>query len=97
MITARRVRALRGFRGTAWLWCLSEPADVGYGTQPIVAEWIVTSSADVPYSGPETYAFASDPNGKVQCWTELPGSERGRVTHETVIARVVARANGVES
>ena len=36
----------------------------------------------------ETYAFKADVDGRVTNWEELPGSLKGRATHEEVIALV---------
>lgn len=38
-------------------------------------------SATSTYSGPETYIFASDADGAVLDWGELPGSFRGGLDH----------------
>lgn len=50
-------------------------------------DYVVVSAATVPYSGPETYIFASDEHGKVQHWMELPGSYRGGLKHEQALQR----------
>jgi hypothetical protein len=34
----------------------------------------------------ETYIFASDSDGNVTDWLELPGSQQGDVTHEAALA-----------
>jgi hypothetical protein len=45
--------------------------------------WV--SAADVPFSGPETYIFGSDADGKVLDWCELDGSFRGGLDHEEAL------------
>lgn len=70
---ASAVRKLRGFRGDARLFELSEPLN-GYSM-------VVVSASDVPYSGPETYIFGADSAGEIDSWIELPGSFRGALDH----------------
>lgn len=40
-------------------------------------EYVVASAVDVPYSGPETYIFPANRDGKIVDWGELNGSMRG--------------------
>jgi hypothetical protein len=53
------------------------------------ARYIVTSAVIVKgsglLSGPQTYAFVSDADGRVLFWADLPGSIRGILDHERVI------------
>ena len=46
-----------------------------------VTHYVWVSAADVVYSGPETYIFACDREGRVTDWGELPGSIRGVLDH----------------
>lgn len=49
------------------------------------AEYVVVSASNVPFSGPETYIFAADEDGKIVRWTELDGSFRGELDHEKAL------------
>ena len=69
MKTATKLRELHDFRGTAFLYQLSEPHE-GHS-------FIASSAVDAVYSGPETYLFGCDAEGVVQDWRELDGSFRG--------------------
>ena len=69
-------------RGEQRLYKLDPPLnDDGY-----MIHWVVVSAADVPFSGPETYIFPADFTGKVTDWSELPGSQRGEVSHADALA-----------
>jgi hypothetical protein len=78
--TATLVRSLEGFAGDARLYRLSACVKYGYG-KVVEADHIVVSAAIVQYSGPETYIFAADAEGKILDWTELPGSFKGSLNH----------------
>lgn len=73
---------------------LSEPYDVlDWQDLPVVTtEYLIVSAADVPYSGPETYVFPADANGKVVDRGELPGSFRGALDHARAIEGFLAEA-----
>lgn len=83
------VRRIPGGTGTMLLWSV-EPA-IRYqdwdGTKKKTCEthFVITSAADVIYSGPETYIFPANSLGEVTDWGELPGSLRGSLNHETAI------------
>ena len=47
--------------------------------------YVVTSAANVPFSGPETYLFPADKDGKIINWLELEGSFRGDLDHQQAI------------
>jgi hypothetical protein len=49
------------------------------------AEFVVVSATVAMYSGPETYIFPSDENGKVINWGELDGSFKGALNHVTAL------------
>lgn len=51
-------------------------------------KYIITSASDVQFSGPETYMFASDENGKIIDWCELPGSYRGGLDHKNCFKNI---------
>lgn len=48
-------------------------------------EYVVISATNVMFSGPETFIFSSDKNGKVTKWGELNGSTKGTLNHEKAI------------
>lgn len=48
-------------------------------------DYVWVSATVVPYSGPETYIFASTVDGDVLDWGELPGSFRGGLDHESAL------------
>lgn len=48
-------------------------------------EYVWVSAANVMYSGPETYIFACDHEGRVTNWGELPGSFKGDLDHERAL------------
>ena len=49
---------------------------------------MIASAVVAHYSGPETYLFPATPDGKVAEWGELPGSQRGTMSHEQVFAEL---------
>ena len=61
------------FQGTAILYRLES------------GDYIVASAAFVMFSGPETYLFKADENGKVTDWGELEGSRRGTLDIDSVM------------
>lgn len=85
MNTATLVRAnLPGFQGDASLYRMDPPL-AGYSFDDEAPapryEYVIASAARVPYSGAETYLFGADADGKVVEWTELPGSQKGTMSH----------------
>lgn len=48
-------------------------------------EFVWVSATIAMFSGPETYIFASDADGKVSNWGELPGSFQGGLDHEAAL------------
>lgn len=44
-------------------------------------EFVVVSAVNVPSSGPETYIFGADKEGRIVDWSELDGSFRGGLDH----------------
>lgn len=50
-------------------------------------EFVIVSAADVIFSGPETYIFGADAEGKVLDWGELDGSFKGALDHEQALRR----------
>lgn len=49
-------------------------------------QYVVVSGADVPFSGPETYIFRSDEDGKITDWLEMRGSFRGDIDHARALS-----------
>jgi hypothetical protein len=70
------VKKLTGFYGEARLYKVTPPLD---GHEHVAV------SAVVAYSGPETYIFPADADGKVLSWGELDGSFRGDLDHEAAL------------
>ena len=68
---------LENFNGHASLYKLDPPLDGN--------TYVVVSSVDAMFSGPETYIFPSDKKGVVSAWGELPGSFRGAKDHKQAL------------
>jgi len=86
--TATFIRAPRWGRGDMRLYRLSPPlSSEPWGDEPAKAyEYVIVSAAVVPYSGPETYIFGADADGKdVIDWSEMPGSYKGGLDHEAAL------------
>lgn len=49
-------------------------------------EYVIVSAVVVDYSGPETYIFPADSDGKALDMLELPGSYRGDLNHAQALA-----------
>jgi hypothetical protein len=84
------VKDLDNFSGKAALYELDE--EVGYnkdwdeeGKFNGHTKHVVVSATVTMFSGPETYIFASDENGKILDWIELHGSYRGGMDLQTAI------------
>jgi hypothetical protein len=54
--------------------------------EPASSEYVWVSAANVMFTGPETYIFACDAEGKVTDWGELEGSFRGGLDHAKALA-----------
>lgn len=74
---AKKIRALSGFAGTAYLYELH------------TGQRVVASAANVPFSGPETLVFPADVNGKVTGWSEIGGG-RGYMDCDRAIEEMEA-------
>lgn len=48
-------------------------------------EYVVVSAVVAMFSGPETYIFPADKNGKITSFGELEGSYRGGMSHESAL------------
>jgi hypothetical protein len=75
---AQQIKFLDGFRGAAALFKLMPPMVVAdYDDTVETHEFVVVSAVNAPFSGPETYIFPADADGKVTSYGELEGSFRG--------------------
>jgi hypothetical protein len=89
--TAKLIKdGLRDFNGHASLYRLSEPIiterfNDGGVEEPFSTHYVIVSSANVPFSGPETYIFPANARGNVVNWGELEGSRRGSYSHADVL------------
>lgn len=86
--TAKFLKDLEGFTGSAALFKLSKPVTYGYEDEAGKTSYVVVSSTFVPFTGPETYIFPADKDGEVLSWGELDGSFRGisdRDDHEEAL------------
>lgn len=71
----KKLRDLDGFTGHASLYQLND------------GSYVIASSADVPFSGPETLIFPSNEAGEVVDWCEIGGG-RGYLDHEAALATI---------
>ena len=72
MNTATFLKTLTDMRGDARLYRMDPPFQNN--------EYVVVSAVNT-YSGPETFIFASDKNGRIDEWGELDGSIAGELDH----------------
>ncbi len=77
MKQAHYVKDLDGFKGEAKLFRMDPPLE-GH-------KFVVASAVIALFSGPETYLFPADADGKVTDWIELEGSASGTQDHEEAI------------
>lgn len=78
---AKKLKGLSGFTGDAAIYELSPPLKEGRKKFRFVA----VSATYAMFSGPETYIFGADKNGKVTHWGELPGSFKGALDHAAAL------------
>ena len=84
-MTTTFIKKLDGWRGDARLYRLPTPVAYGYDDEGGHTKYVVVSAASV-LGTPETYIFATDAEGKVLSWAELPGSMSGTLDHEAALA-----------
>jgi len=77
---AEFIKDLEGWNGHAKLYRVTPPVKYDDGESDHVAVSAVNSAW-----ANETYIFPTDQDGKVKDWGELPGSQRGNVSHEVVL------------
>lgn len=65
------------------LWRLSELVEYDDNQK---TDYVVTSAANAPFSGPETYIFPADKDGEIKSWLEMTGSYRGGLDHKEAIS-----------
>lgn len=89
MKTATLIRDnLPDFRGHAALYRCNPPIE-DYepwekGQQQKRHEYIIASATTI-LGAPETYLFPSNAEGEVVAWGELPGSQKGTLSHDQVL------------
>lgn len=87
MKTATFVKQMEGFIGDARLYKLSEAVDAdGWANSVVTTDYVVVSAVVVPFSGPETYIFPADGEGRITSWSEMKGSFRGGLDHARALA-----------
>lgn len=86
MKTATFIRDVKGGTGTQRLYKVNPPVEYGYGDTKSVTEYVVTSATKAMFSGPETYIFPADADGTIVDWSEMDGSFRGDLCHETALS-----------
>lgn len=69
------------------LWRLSRPLlrSISWQFEPESTYFVITSTATFKETGPETYIFAANEEGKIIDYAELNGSMRGCLDHEGAI------------
>lgn len=85
--TATKVKAITGWRGDAALYRLDPPLGAcGWEDEPTDGhEYVVVSSVNAMFSGPETFIFPAHPDGNVTDFAELDGSYQGGLDHEAAL------------
>ena len=71
---------LPDFQGHAALYRVNPPHEGN--------EFVIASAVNAIYTGPETYLFPADADGRViGWWNELEGSYRGGLSHAIALGR----------
>lgn len=78
---AKRIKNMTNFRGAAALYHV-EPPLPDYNDKE--HSYVVASAVIAPFGGAETYLFPADKDGNVMDWGEMPGSQKGTLSHEEV-------------
>jgi hypothetical protein len=79
MKTAKLIMNIKGWRGDARLYKLSEPVE--YNAEEKKTKFVIVSAVHTSFSGSETYIFPANKDGAVTDWGELEGSFRGGLDH----------------
>ena len=85
MKKAMFIKEILGWVGKASLYKVNPPIKypsfcVGKEKQKKTS-YVIVSAVCAMFSGPETYIFPADKNGKVLDWSELEGSFHGSLDH----------------
>ena len=70
---------LQNFTGHAALYRMEPPLDG--------REFVIASATNAMFTGPETYLFPADADGRVIDWSEIEGSYRGGLSHAIALGR----------
>ena len=81
MQTATFIDTVDGYNGDMRLYRVEPPVAYSKGGRLFASDYVVVSTAQVLYTGPETSIFPSDERGKVLSWSTLEGSYRGSLDH----------------
>lgn len=82
---AERLKNKTDFKGAAALYRFSPPLPDYRGNEH---EFVVVSAIILPKAmggGAETYLFPANAQGDVVSWLEMPGSQKGTLSHQEVI------------
>lgn len=84
------------WQGEARLYKLSRPVPAGWDWDEDETETTryVVVSANIVLGKPETYIFASDENGEITDWCEMPGSFKGGLDHQEAIDGLLEKFGG---
>ena len=85
METATFVKDLKGWLGIAKLYKLSKSVEFGIPLKE--TSFVIVSSAVSMVTGPETFIFPANEEGKVISLRELKGSFRGNPDHKKALRR----------
>lgn len=89
MNKATLVKRMSGFAGDARLFRLDPPMQYKHwddDDETRTAEHVIVSAVVAPFTGPETYIFESDDEGRIEDYMELPGSLRGTLSHTEALS-----------
>ena len=81
MQAATFINTVGGYNGDMRLYRVEPPVAYSKGGRLFASDYVVVSTAQVLYTGPETCIFPSDERGKVLSWSALEGSYRGGLDH----------------
>lgn len=82
MKTAKFIKQIEPAAGDMRLYKLSEPVKVNdWEDEPETTEYVAVSAVIAAFTGPETYIFPANGEGKITEWGEMEGSYRGGLNH----------------
>lgn len=95
MKTARMFKSGRSASGADWRAYELDPPlkttrwDGDSNTEvDVEVKYVVVSAVVAMFSGPETFIFPGDADGKIVDWGELDGSFRGGLDHERALSNI---------